>query len=216
MTTSAVIPINKEIHDSENYAFLREEGMKYIEQLSSDFWTDFNIHDPGITFLEALCYAITDLGCRTSLPMKDLLAKKGMNYSEPIPPLFTARNILTNNPLTITDYRKMLVDIKGVKNAWLEIADCQEVDFYADCKKSKLKYFALDYKIDPVKKQNEVEQAIDDFVRHHRFLTEQIQNSLLAIIAPGNHRRYGEQPGSDGHHDHSQARYHRIKGVGCQ
>lgn len=159
MTTSAVIPINKEIHNSENYAFLRKEGLSYVEQLSSDFWTDFNMHDPGITFLEALCYAITDLGYRTSLPMKDLLAKKGMDYSDSIPPLFTARNILTNNPLTITDYRKLLVDIEGIKNAWLEVADCQEVDFYADCKKSKLKYFATNYKIDLKKKRKELEQA---------------------------------------------------------
>ncbi len=153
MTTPAVIPINRVIHESENYGFLREEGMKYIESLSSNLWTDYNIHDPGITILEAICYAITDLGYRTSLPMQDLLAKEGMDYSEPIPPLFTARNILTNNPLTITDYRKMLVDIEGVKNAWLEIADCQEADFYANCNESRLEYFALDYKIDYSKQE---------------------------------------------------------------
>lgn len=160
MNTSAVIPVNSVIHKSEDYAFLREEGLKYIEQLSSDFWTDFNKHDPGVTCLEAICYAITDLGYRTSLPMKDLLAKEGMNYSEPIPPLFTARNILTNHPLTITDYRKILVDIAGVKNAWLEIANGQEVDFYADCEAGTLKYFGLDYKIDFEKKKEKISNAI--------------------------------------------------------
>lgn len=147
MTTSAVIPIDKKNHPSEDYEFLRAEGLKYVEQLSSSFWTDFNIHDPGITLKEALCYAITDLGYRTSLPMKDLLAKEGVDNTNPNPPLFTARHILSNNPHTITDFRKLLVDIDGIKNAWLEVADCQEVNFYAECKNSTLKYFQTNYKV---------------------------------------------------------------------
>ena len=164
MTTPTVIPLISNIRESENYQFLREEGLKYIEQLSSNFWTDFNVHDPGVTFMEAICYAITDLGYRTSLPMKDLLAKEGVDNSESKAPLFTARNILSNNPLTITDYRKMLVDIDGIKNAWLDIADCQEVDFFADCKKSKLRYFEFDYKIDQKKKGAQINQAIQAFI----------------------------------------------------
>lgn len=147
MTTNLVIPKERIANDSENYQFLREKGLEYIESLSSDLWTDYNVHDPGITLLEALCYAITELGYRTGFEMKDLLAREGKDYSESIAPLFTAKNILTNSPLTQTDFRKVLVDLEGVKNAWLEIADCQEVDFYANCKKSELSYFQPDHKI---------------------------------------------------------------------
>lgn len=147
MTTPLLIPKIRDIDQSEDYEFLRTEGLDYIEKLSSNLWTDYNVHDPGVTLVEALCYAITDLGYRTAMPMKDILAKDGMDYSKEIPPLFTARNILTNNPLTITDFRKILVDIAGVKNAWLEMADAQEVDFHAACKSSKLEYFKQDHKI---------------------------------------------------------------------
>ena len=59
---------------SMNYEFLRKEGIKYIQELSSRIWTDYNSHDPGITILEALCYAITDLGNRASYSIEDIIA----------------------------------------------------------------------------------------------------------------------------------------------
>jgi hypothetical protein len=54
--------------------------------------------------------------------IKDLLIKKDSGLIDDKQVLFTAKNILTNNPLTINDYRKLLIDINGVHNAWL-IAD---------------------------------------------------------------------------------------------
>jgi hypothetical protein len=89
----------------ENYGFLRAEGLKYIEELGSKLWTDYNAHDPGITIMEALCYAITELGYRTRLPMQDLLSDENGNIPAS-QTLFTAKNILTQSPLNITDYRK--------------------------------------------------------------------------------------------------------------
>ena len=41
---------------------LREMGIEEIQKLSGKIWTDFNLHDPGVTILEQLCYALTDLG----------------------------------------------------------------------------------------------------------------------------------------------------------
>ena len=45
---------------------LRQEGIDYLGELSGNIWTDHNAHDPGITILEVLCYALLDLGYRTS------------------------------------------------------------------------------------------------------------------------------------------------------
>jgi hypothetical protein len=36
--------------DSQNFAFLREEGMKVIRRIAPDTWTDHNLHDPGDHF----------------------------------------------------------------------------------------------------------------------------------------------------------------------
>jgi len=102
-----------------DYARLREEGLRYIEQFGSAFWTDFNIHDPGITLLELLCYAITDLGYRTSMPMEDLLSSEADNAANFKKQFFTCKEILPTHPVSELDLRKLLIDIDGVKNAWL-------------------------------------------------------------------------------------------------
>jgi uncharacterized protein len=93
---------------------LYELGLKHVQRLSSQIWTDYNLHDPGVTTLELLCYALTDLSYRASLPIEDLLAgnPRGQTF-------FTPREILPNRALTLLDYRKLLIDIDGVKNAWL-------------------------------------------------------------------------------------------------
>ena len=133
----------------QDFNFLRTEGLKYIEELASAFWTDYNTHDPGITILEALCYAITELGYRTDFDTKDLLAAEDGSIDSN-QTFFTAKNILTTEPLTIEDYRKLLVDIVGVRNAWLypyrdEDLNLvgepeQEVPLFAHCKKDILTY----------------------------------------------------------------------------
>lgn len=103
-----------------DYDFLREEGLKHIQELSGQLWTDHNTHDPGITILEVLCYALTDLAYRMQLPDADIFApnpqKRTSTGDDNFP---TAYTMLSCNPLTEMDWRKLLIDIKGVRNAWL-------------------------------------------------------------------------------------------------
>ncbi len=107
-------------------------GLQHVQRLSSRIWTDYNLHDPGITILELLCYALTDLGYRASFPVADLLAASGPGAGDT---LFTARQILPNRPLTLLDYRKLLIDLPGVKNAWLAPAPQR---YYADTRRGQL------------------------------------------------------------------------------
>lgn len=74
MSDGITISKKKPKHASMDYTFLREEGIRQIQKLAGDIWTDHNTHDPGITILETLCYAITDLGYRTDQDIKDILA----------------------------------------------------------------------------------------------------------------------------------------------
>lgn len=136
-----VIEKNPALNPSEDYYLLRRKGIEYIEQMGSQHWTDYNAHDPGITLLEALCYAITDLGYRTGWDIKDLLAVAPMAPPTPGQPFFTAREVLTCNPLTINDFRKILIDLEGIRNAWLICKDCPcETEIYADCEASSLAF----------------------------------------------------------------------------
>jgi uncharacterized protein YegP (UPF0339 family) len=104
---------------------LRAEGISYLGDLSGKIWTDHNAHDPGITILEVLCYALLDLGYRTNLPAADIFTRNTSDTSKDNN-FFTPAQILACNPLTIIDYRKLLIDIEGVKNAWLEVARDQK------------------------------------------------------------------------------------------
>jgi len=58
---SESITISKKAPESKSqqYDFLREEGIKYIQKVAGKIWTDYNIHDPGVSILEVLAYAIT-------------------------------------------------------------------------------------------------------------------------------------------------------------
>ena len=112
---------------SEDFHFLQKEGMKFIEKFGNKLWTDYNPHDPGITILEVLCYAITELGYRTNFDIKDLLTEKSGKITNQT--FFTAANIFTNAALTETDFRKLLIDIDGVSNAWMLSTKRETDDF---------------------------------------------------------------------------------------
>jgi len=103
---------------------LRTEGITHLGNLTGKIWTDYNVHDPGITILEALCYALLDLDYRGKLPAADIFARDP-KVSAPDDNFYSPAQILTCNPLTILDYRKLLSDIEGVRNAWLEVATDQ-------------------------------------------------------------------------------------------
>ncbi|MBS1744740.1 MAG: hypothetical protein JST21_01075 [Bacteroidetes bacterium] len=108
---------------AEDYEGLRNTGINYIQQFSGKLWTDYNIHDPGVTIFELLCYALTDLAYRTSFPVADLLTEAGNNAPN-ASDFFTARKILTTYPITINDYRRLILDrIPGVRNVWLDTMD---------------------------------------------------------------------------------------------
>lgn len=110
-----------------DYISLRQEGIRHLERLAGGRWTDFNVHDPGITILEQLCYAITDLGYRIGHEIPDLLADGG---ADPYASFYPPAEILTCEPVTPADLRRAVLDVEGVKNAWIEPDAEQEVPFH--------------------------------------------------------------------------------------
>ena len=103
-----------------DYEALRQTGIQILEETTSSIWTDYNVHDPGITTLELLCYALTDLSYRSTYSIPDLLATEKNNVQNIQQHFFSAKKIFPNKSVTINDYRKLLIDIEGVKNAWLK------------------------------------------------------------------------------------------------
>ncbi|WP_299259831.1 hypothetical protein [uncultured Aquimarina sp.] len=117
MTPSITIPREVPKDSALSYEFLRAEGMQLIQQMAGDTWTDHNIHDPGITILEQVCYAITDLAYRMDYDIQDII---GSDTASTYKNLYSPATILTTNPVTVLDIRKVAIDVEGVKNVWIE------------------------------------------------------------------------------------------------
>ena len=184
MTNSPTISNAPLEHPGMDYAFLRQEGVKSIQQLAGSRWTDYNSHDPGITILEALCYAITDLSYRLAFTMEDLLAQPA-SKSAPDRLFLTAREILTVNPLTIIDYRKLLIDINGVKNAWLEPIYNPQPGLYYDASNAVLG-FSRQSSTKPLRLKGLYRVLIEPDLAYHRKENDLDQKSKQALAAIAN------------------------------
>ena len=132
MTENITISKSPPPFASMDFAVLRDIGIKHFEKMGSKLWTDYNLHDPGITIMEVLCYAITDLGYRTNFSIEDILASSNSHPNQK--QFFDALEILTCNPVTVNDFRKILIDLDGVKNAWLVKTTHQEMPLVAEKK----------------------------------------------------------------------------------
>lgn len=128
---------NVATNDDLDYSFLKQLGIEYIEKYGGKIWTDYNSHDPGITMLDALCYAITDLGYRINMPIEDILSTEDGSKNPFEGQFIPAELILPTKPVTANDYRKLFIDIDGIKNAWLRPFKKQ---IFANCKDKILSY----------------------------------------------------------------------------
>jgi hypothetical protein len=110
---------------------LYDEGLEHARRLARAQWTDHNTHDPGITMLELACYALTELAYRHTLPLADRLACGG-------PAQFHAPEaVLPQRAFTADDWRRLAIDLPGIKNAWLEPVTDQRL--VADLRRRELR-----------------------------------------------------------------------------
>ena len=99
---------------------LKQSGIALLQALSGKAWTDYNLHDPGVTILEVLCYALTDLAYRTEFEVADFLTDPSGSINYEKQALFHPRDIFPNQAVTINDYRKLIYDgVSQIDNIWI-------------------------------------------------------------------------------------------------
>ena len=164
-----------------NFQNLKQIGLDTIIQTGSDAWTDYNAHDPGMTILEMLIYSLTDLAYRTDFPITDILAQQQLSTEQLSETQFyTARKILSTNPVTLNDLRKLLIDQQGVGNAWV-LFNNDPLNTVGG---------VVDILIDPFPEPKDAldQEAIVDNVRNaylaHRNLGQDIGNIGLRTVLP--------------------------------
>ena len=151
------IPGQPAASPAADYYALRREGIGFIEQMASASWTDYNEHDPGITILEQLCFVLTELAYRNGWDIEDLLtpATPSADSAQPYPDqaFFTAGNILTVNPVTPDDFRRLLIGLNTVRNARVFCKQCAcDVLYYTWCEGERqvMAYRKPDSSVQPV------------------------------------------------------------------
>ena len=72
MEDQSTIKLQTDLRNIESIDTLKNMGLELLQNLSGEIWSDYNIHDPGITTLEVLCYVITELGYRAETPIEDI------------------------------------------------------------------------------------------------------------------------------------------------
>jgi hypothetical protein len=103
-----------------SFAALRAQGIGFVQALCGGTWTDHNLHDPGITILEQLCYALTELVYRADFPVADHLS--GADGCIPFDTLSLHRpqDVFPCRATSAADYRRVLLDaVPGLDDAAL-------------------------------------------------------------------------------------------------
>ncbi len=117
MSSTVYHIVDKPLPLSEDFDGLRTEGLAYIQEHMTNDWTNLNASDPGITILDQLCYALTELGYCNNFSVPDLLTRADGTL-EIEDQFYLPEDILTTMPVTIDDYRKYLIDgVDGIANA---------------------------------------------------------------------------------------------------
>jgi len=96
--------------EEKSFEALRNEGIGLVQALSGHIWTDYNLHDPGVTILEQLCFALTELGYRAEFPVADHLTDENRRIDWEQQSLHRPEVIFPCRPTTASDYRALLLD----------------------------------------------------------------------------------------------------------
>lgn len=119
MEENISIPSYESSEDILDFDFLKQKGIESLQKYAGKVWTDYNLHDPGITLLETFCFALTEMGYRCRFGIDDLLELPvGKNVASLN---IAAENYLFTNPLTESDYRKLILNIENVRNAYARV-----------------------------------------------------------------------------------------------
>ncbi len=175
---------------------LRREGIKLAQQLSGQQWTDYNLHDPGVTILEQLIYAITDLIYRTDFSVEDFLVNEAGEIDFEQQVLHRPEQIFSCRPTTLLDYRKAILnEFSELDNVWLIPLDAKKPQ---DCAAG---LYRIALKFEPGlagPEKTAVEEKVRRFYHRNRNLSEDITGisvvdgvdyELCAEIEVGSKRR---------------------------
>lgn len=95
--------------EEELYADLQKRTLDELQHLSGNVWTDYNVHDPGVTIADIANYALTELAYKLGFDLEDYLTDSNGKYPVEKYGLFTDEEVYPVSAVTGDDYRKLIL-----------------------------------------------------------------------------------------------------------
>jgi hypothetical protein len=120
------VNISKQEHqkDPDKFERLFQLGITYAQQLSGKVWSDYNTHDPGVTILEQVCFALTDIIYRSDFAVCDLLADDYGRIDYTHYGLAPPDDIFSPPPQVPYEYEKFIVKtVPQLEQVWFQTSE---------------------------------------------------------------------------------------------
>ena len=176
-TKAAAFIVDNPLPLALDFLQLKAAGIAQIKSQTDQIWTNFNDSDPGVTMLEQLCYALTELGYCAQMPIEDVLTQNNgaIPYAKQF---FVPQDILSTNPVTIDDFRKFIHDsFTQVRAIYLTPQTCTVKNDGSNINAQPIKvgrylvYVGFDETVSLVD-QGSIRNGIDYLLQQHRNLGE--------------------------------------------
>ncbi|MGP8304854.1 hypothetical protein [Vibrio sp. YIC-376] len=121
---SATISKQEHQNDPDKFERLFQLGITYAQQLTGKVWTDYNTHDPGVTILEQVCFALTDIIYRSDFAVCDLLADNYGRIDYTHYGLARPDDIFSPPPQVAYEYENFIVKtVPQLEQVWFQTSE---------------------------------------------------------------------------------------------
>jgi hypothetical protein len=119
--------VDHQLPETQDFTALKKSALDFLKAHSGQQWSNFNPSDPGVTILDQVCFALTELGYCNDFPIEDILTIPN-GCIDTKNQFYLPQTILTTSALTADDYRKYLIDsTQGVQNAVVVVIKNKDV-----------------------------------------------------------------------------------------
>jgi hypothetical protein len=120
MSAALTIPSRGPDPDGLDFEALQRTGTTLLQALCGQRWTDYNAHDPGVTMLDQLSYALTELAYRSAFRHEDYLAGRDGTIDMERHALHLPQTIFPSEAISADDWRRLLYDrIAEIEDVWV-------------------------------------------------------------------------------------------------
>lgn len=101
--------IEQKAEEDVLYTKLQAQTQQEVQRLSGKVWTDYNVHDPGVTVGDITNHALAELDYKLGFDLPDYLVEKSATFSPRRYGLFPPEEVYTTQPVTAEDYRRFFL-----------------------------------------------------------------------------------------------------------